>query len=392
MSLKDQVAVVGVGEICLPMVDGADLSAADLAALAAQAALEDAGLSRGDLKALAWANGMPDPGGLAAAMGVPEVAFSATVTGSPGGGAGALALAASSIVGGFGDVCLSIVTASAAARTPGRSSLFQPNPVTGAGPYGGPTLQQAEDAFWQPADIATRGASMAMVTCRYLYEHGIDRLHLGHVVVNQWANAGDTLSMDDYLDAPLVIGPLSRLDATPELERAVASAVVTTTADRAKDLTQVPILIWAAAMGGTPSHATQWQMPTSSFSSSGHRGVAQDLFAMAGVGPDAVDLVLLHDDFSPMVLMQLEDYGFCSPGEAAKFVADGKTRIGAELPVNTHGGNLSSAYGYGTTHVAEAVKQLRGTATNQVAGAEVALVTGSPSTIPLSAVLLKRAS
>jgi len=392
MSLKDQVAIVGVGQISLTPGEGTGLTAVDIAILAAQAALEDAGLSRRDLEALAWATGMPDPGGMAAAMGVPEVTFSATVTAGPGGGAGALALAASSIVGGFGDVCLSVIAASPAPRTPGGSSLFQPNPVAGGGAYGGPALQQAEDAFWQPADIATRGATMAMITGRYLHEHGITRRQLGHVVVNQWANAGETLSMDDYLDAPRTIGLLSHLDATPALDRSVATAIVTTTVERAKDLKQVPILIWAAAMGGAPSHASQWQMPGSIFATSGHRDVARDLYAMAGVGPSVVDVALLHDDFSPMVLMQLEDYGFCSPGEAADFVADGKTQVGAEVPVNTHGGNLSSAYTRGVTHVAEAVQQLRGTATNQVANAEVALVTGSPATIPFSAALLRRAS
>lgn len=392
MSLKDQVAIVGIGQISVPPSEGADLTVADVAILAAQAALEDAGLGRRDVQALAWATGMPDPGGLAAVMGVPEVTFSATLTGAAGGGAGALALAASSVVGGFGEVCLSVIAASGAPGRPGGSSLFQPNPVAGVGAYGGPTLQQAEDAFWQPADIATRGATMAMITCRYLHEHGISREKLGHVVVNQRANAGDTLSMDDYLEAPPIIGALSRLDATPDLDRAVAAAVITTTAERAKDLRHVPILISAAATGGTPSHASQWQMPGSSFASSGHRAIARDLYGMAGMGPKAVDVVLLHDDFSPMVLMQLEDYGLCSLGQAADFVAEGQTKVGAEIPVNTHGGNLSSAYGRGMTHVAEAVQQLRGNAGNQVANAEVALVTGSPTAIPLSAALLRRAS
>jgi acetyl-CoA acetyltransferase len=112
---------------------------------------------------------------------------------------------------------------------------------------------------------------------------------------------------------------------------------------------------------------------------------------MAGVDPDDIDVALLHDDFSPMVLMQLEDYGFCSPGEAGEFVEGGNTRVGGKVPVNTHGGNLSSAYARGMTHVFEAVLQLRGTAVNQVKGAELALVTGSPPTIPLSATILKKA-
>jgi hypothetical protein len=65
--------------------------------------------------------------------------------------------------------------------------------------------------------------------------------------------------------------------------------------------------------------------------------------------------------------------------------------LGGSIPVNTHGGNLTDALLHGATHVVEAVEQLRGTATNQVPGAEVALVTGSPTTIPMSAAILRKA-
>jgi len=93
-----------------------------------------------------------------------------------------------------------------------------------------------------------------------------------------------------------------------------------------------------------------------------------------------------------MVLMQLEDYGFCPVGESGPFVADGNIRYdGGTLPVNTHGGNLSEAYIIGMTHVREGVEQMRGTAVNQVADAEVALVTGGPAGLPVSSLILRRA-
>jgi acetyl-CoA acetyltransferase len=112
---------------------------------------------------------------------------------------------------------------------------------------------------------------------------------------------------------------------------------------------------------------------------------------MAGMGASDVDVALLYDHFSPMVLMQLEDYGFCPIGESGPFVAEGNIRWpDGSLPVNTHGGNLSEAYIIGMTHVKEAVEQLRGTAVNQVEGAQVALATGGPASIPTSALLLRR--
>jgi acetyl-CoA acetyltransferase len=392
MSLQDQVAVVGIGLTTVPPGSGDALAVGDLAILAAQAALDDAGLARTDLQNFAWSSGAGDPGGMAATMGVPEVMFAANLTSGAGGGAGALALAASSIVGGFGDVCLSIIAAQPAPkRATGSSSAVRPNPVVGGGAYGGPMGQQPEEAFTRPAGIVSQGATMGMIVNRYLYEHGIGREALGAAVIAQREYAGDALTLEEYLRAPLIVGPLSRFDCTPELEGAFAAAVITTTVERARDLAHPVVVISAAVTGGTPSHATAFQMPQGSFGSSGHRDLAADLYACAGFGPDDLDVALLHDDFSPMVLMQLEDYGFCAPGEAASFIADGNTRLGGKLPVNTHGGNLSSAYVRGTNHVFEAVEQLRGTAANQVPGAELALVTGSPATIPLSAAILRKA-
>jgi acetyl-CoA acetyltransferase len=131
-------------------------------------------------------------------------------------------------------------------------------------------------------------------------------------------------------------------------------------------------------------------MPDEYFASSGHREVAKRLWNMAGVGPDVVDVALIYDHFTPMVIMQLEDYGFCGIGEGGAFVADGNIRWPhGSLPVNTHGGNLSEAYIIGMTHVKEAVEQIRGTAVNQVAGAEFALATGGPASIPTSGLLLR---
>jgi acetyl-CoA acetyltransferase len=115
------------------------------------------------------------------------------------------------------------------------------------------------------------------------------------------------------------------------------------------------------------------------------------MWEMAGLGPSDCDVALLYDHFSPMVLMQLEDYGFCGIGESGPFVESGAIRWpNGSLPVNTHGGNLSEAYIIGMTHVMEAVEQIRGTAVNQVEGCEVALATGGPASIPVSNLLLTR--
>jgi acetyl-CoA acetyltransferase len=150
----------------------------------------------------------------------------------------------------------------------------------------------------------------------------------------------------------------------------------------------------AAAQGGDSlwgQGLTSQNAPEDLYTSAGHAHLAKRLWAMAGVGPADVDVALLYDHFSGMVILQLEDYGFCKPGEGGAFVADGGIRWrDGRLPVNTHGGNLSEVYLLGLTHVVEAVRQLRGTADSQVADAEIALVTAGPSNLPTSSLLLRR--
>jgi acetyl-CoA acetyltransferase len=191
----------------------------------------------------------------------------------------------------------------------------------------------------------------------------------------------------------MISDPLCLYDYTMESDGAVA--VITVAADRARDLRQPPVYVLASAHGGTgrwgPGIFPWLQAPDDEFASSGHRPVAKRLYEMAGVGADDVDVALLYDHFSPMVIMQLEDYGFAPIGEGGPFVAEGNIRwpTGA-IPVNTHGGHLSEAYIIGMTHVREAVEQLRGTAVNQVPGAEIALVTGGPASLPVSGTVLRR--
>jgi acetyl-CoA acetyltransferase len=200
------------------------------------------------------------------------------------------------------------------------------------------------------------------------------------------------LTLDDYFNARMISDPLCLFDYTMETDGAVAAVV--TSAERARDLRQPPVYIMASANGGMgrwgPAVFSYFQQPDEYFASSGHRPVARRMYEMAGVTPDDVDVALLYDHFSPMVLMQLEDYGFCGIGESGPFVAEGNIRPGGKIPVNTHGGHLSEAYIIGMTHVREAVEQLRGVAINQVPDAKIALVTGGPASLPVSGTLLRR--
>jgi acetyl-CoA acetyltransferase len=83
---------------------------------------------------------------------------------------------------------------------------------------------------------------------------------------------------------------------------------------------------------------------------------------------------MIYDAFTPILFMQLEALGFCGPGEAKGFVADGHLGPDGDLPCNTNGGLIGEGYIHGLNLTLEAVRQLRGTSANQVAGAEVVLV------------------
>jgi acetyl-CoA acetyltransferase len=117
--------------------------------------------------------------------------------------------------------------------------------------------------------------------------------------------------------------------------------------------------------------------------------VGRELWRQSGLRPDDIPTAVLYDHFTPYVLMQLEELGFCGRGEAPGFVADGAIELGGRLPLNTHGGQLGEAYLHGMNGITEAVRQLRGTSVNQVAGAGHVLVTAGTG-VPTSGLVLGR--
>jgi acetyl-CoA acetyltransferase len=108
---------------------------------------------------------------------------------------------------------------------------------------------------------------------------------------------------------------------------------------------------------------------------------------MAGIGPEDVQTAVLYDHFTPFVLCQLEELGFCKFGEAKDYVRDGAIEIGGRLPVNTHGGQLGEGYLHGMNGIAEGVRQIRGSSFNQVSDVEHVVVTAGTG-VPTSGLVL----
>ena len=115
--------------------------------------------------------------------------------------------------------------------------------------------------------------------------------------------------------------------------------------------------------------------------------VGRQLWETSGLGPDDMDAAILYDHFSPYVLYQLEELGFCAKGEAKDFIKDGRIELGGELPINLHGGQLGEAYLHGMNGIAEGVRQVRGSAVNQVEGLKRIVVTAGTG-VPTSGLVL----
>jgi acetyl-CoA acetyltransferase len=152
------------------------------------------------------------------------------------------------------------------------------------------------------------------------------------------------------------------------------AAIVLTSRERARDFKQRPVYLLGVGEGHGHEHISAARsLTTSAAVDAGRRA-----YAMAGVGPKDIDFAQLYDCFTPVVLIELEDLGFCAKGEAGPFVAAGHTAPGGSLPVNTHGGLLSHTHPGNPGSMfalTETVMQLRGQAgERQVAKADLALV------------------
>lgn len=404
MSLKDQTAIVGVG--ATPYYRrGQSLPETELSmtCTAILAALDDAGLTIKDLDGFAIYSSSCDPATVGAVLGVPEIRFAATLTSGGGGAAGSLGLAAAAVTSGQAEVVVSLMTLQQAQRRLGGTQVSSNGGGGGGGggsPYGSGGVSPSM-AFMAHSGLLSPGHSFSVLTKRHMHLYGTKREHFAEIAISQRNNAmtrpsalqREPLTLEQYFNGRMISDPMCIYDYTMETDGAVA--VITTSAARARDLKQKPVYIMGSANGGMGRWGsaifTYFQMPDEYFASSGHRPVAKRMYAMAGITPKDVDVALLYDHFSPMVLMQLEDYGFCEIGEGGPFVESGAIRYGTgSIPVNTHGGHLSEAYIIGMTHIREAVEQLRGVAINQVKDAEIALVTGGPAGLPISGTLLRR--
>ncbi len=378
-----KAAIVGIGATDFSANSGR--TEQRLAMEAISAALEDAGLSPDDVDGLIGSEGdATNQVDVVNAMGLKNIRSFCVVGHGGGSPCGAVAHAAMMVATG---VCRYVVGYRSLNERSGRR-------YGTAGPVGQfPWIF----GFHAPYGLVVPGEWTAMMARRRMIEFGETREQWAHIPLTFRAHANQNpraifyekkLTLEDYLNAPMLADPLCRFDYCLETDGAVA--VVMTSAERAKDLKQRPAYIQAVVQGmGYPGWYLTNYYEGSMTTSPETVAVANALWEMSGLTPKDIDVAQIYDHFTPWVLTALEDFGFCQKGEAAAFVADGRIRLGGALPLNTAGGLLSEGYIHGWNLILEGVRQVRGTSTAQVKDCEFSLVT-SASGSPTSAMILAR--
>ena len=261
-----------------------------------------------------------------------------------------------------------------------------------------PTSNGVDNSWHYPMGIGTPAATVALLARRYQHVYGATSEDFGRVAVADRRHAannphawfyGRPITLADHQASRWIVEPLRLLDCCQESDGAVA--LVVTSLDRARGLPHPPAVIVAAAQGSGPDQYVMNSYYRDDLTGLPEMGVVgRQLWRQAGIGPTDVRTGVLYDHFTPYVLMQLEELGFCERGEARHFIADGNIEIGGRLPLNPHGGQLGEAYIHGMNGIAEAVRQVRGTAINQVPGDGPVLVTAGTG-VPTSGLILAAA-
>jgi acetyl-CoA acetyltransferase len=376
-------AIVGIGQT--EYSKAANRSETQLASEAIVAALADAGLTTDDVDGLVSYTIDPvEETELVRALGVPEVGWSSRVPYGGGGSQGVLLHAAAAVASGAARVVVSYRAIKARS-----GSRFGRAEVTGrpTSSHSGSTAGQ----WCSPFGLLTPASWLSLNATRYMHSYGVTSEDFGRAVVQLRAYAatnpnahfyGRPITLDDHQASRWIAEPCIRLfDCCQETDG--AAALVVTAADRAAD-SPAPVGIAAAATAGLFEEeiATNHYRPDLAVMD-GSVALAKRLFGDFGVSRDDIDVALIYDAFSPILLMQLEGLGFCGLGEARDFVAAGHLGLGGQLPCNTNGGLIGEGYIHGLNLTLEAVRQLRDTAVNQVPDAHTALVTASRTGVVL---------
>jgi acetyl-CoA acetyltransferase len=388
MSVSGKAAIAGIGATEFSKESGR--SELRLATEAVRSALADAGLAPSDVDGLVTFS-MDNNTEIAVAreLGVPSLTFFSRIQYGGGAACATVQQAVLAIAAGVAEV----VVCYRAFNERSGHRFGQVSTALAAAP-----TSSGVDAGWSyPMGLGTPAADVAMIARRYMHVYGATSEDFGRVAVADRKHAarnpraffyGKPITIEEHQASRWIVEPLHLLDCCQESDGGVA--LVVTSTERARDLRHPPAVIRAAAQGSGPDQYVMTSYYRDGLTGLPEMGlVGEQLWRQAGLAPEDVDAAMLYDHFTPFVLLQLEELGFCPRGEARHFIADGALELGGQLPTNTHGGQLGEAYIHGMNGIAEGVRQVRGTSVNQVDDVEHVLVTAGTG-VPTSGLILGR--
>ena len=384
-TLRGKTAIAGIGETTYYKHGQSPDSEFKLALQAIVKACEDAGISPHDIDGFAsYGNDRSEAGRLAAALGIKELKFSNMFWGGGGGGVcGAVGNAAAAVATGMADCVVAF-------RSLAQGQYARYGRGTGA------PLVAGDDSFIIPYGVMSPAQRFAMKVTRFMHEHGIHQDALRAISLACYHHAqnnpnavmrGRTLDEDKYDASRWIVEPFFHLyDCCQENDG--AAAVIVVPAERAKDTQHKPSYLLACGQGcDHRSAAPVHNMPN--YPSSHFAKIAPRLYDMAKLKPADIGIVQCYENFTGGVLMSLVEHGLVAAEEANEvLVKDNLLAPTGKMPLNTSGGNLAECYMHGLELVIESVRQIRGTAINQVPRNDTAIIMGGPMVTPVSSIIL----
>ncbi len=367
-SLRGEVAIVGAADSRVGIVP--DLDANELCADAILLALADAGINKDQVDGLITCNSMSKPMLYhAEAMAEYLQIFPRYCIAAGAGGGTTFSIlhhAASAIVTGMADI---IVIAMADSL---RSGLTREQSLLAQSATGHPQFEQP----YGP----TVPAYYALIAQAHMAKYGTLPEHFAeiavacrsHAVRNKTAQMQELITVEDVLTSRMIADPLHLLDCS--LVSDGGAAIVMTSSKRALDFPHPPVYLLGVGEGHSHEHISQARnLTTSAAKESGEQA-----YAMAGLKPKDMNFAQLYDCFTPTVLVELEDLGFCDKGEGGPFISSVGIGPNGTLPVNTHGGLLSHCHPGNPGSMfalTESIWQLRHSAgERQISNADVGLL------------------
>jgi acetyl-CoA acetyltransferase len=369
----NKAAIVGIGQTEFSKESGR--SPLQLAAEASMAALNDAGLTPGDVDGMIlFTVEDNEEGDILKTLGIPGLAWSARCGLGGGGSAGSVFQAAAAIASGAANTVL--ILRAFNERSESRFGQASSKPLSSYG-WNGSAFNYLVWAL--PYGVMTPAAMISMANLPYMRKYGVTNEDFGHYVVTAREHAATNptawyynrpITLEEHQASRWIVEPAVRkLDCCQESDGGVA--IVVTSVERARELRQKPAVVrggaWDVRPGGSIGLSAREEV------------VAKRLWESARLGPQDLSLAMIYDAFTPEVFTQTESFGLCKPGEAKDFYRGGEGRLSGSMPINPNGGLIGEAYIHGMNQITEAVRQIRGTAANQVSNVDNVLVSSGGS-------------